>query len=102
MPLERPLPDAAHNPLPHIAAKMQQQVADAVGRLVGTPPDVLVAQVFEASFYLRQIVRFEKTGRLVEERAGHVRHLATAALRFLHPACTVPTSTCRLLFTATI
>ena len=48
--------DTGNNPLPCVAAEVQDQVADAVRFLVCTPPDLFVIEFFEAAFNFRKIV----------------------------------------------
>ena len=74
MPLELSLADAADNPLPDVAAKVKQQIADAVGCLIRTPPNVLVVEHLEAPLDFRQVICPEQPARLVYEGLGDVFH----------------------------
>ncbi|HVH26247.1 MAG TPA: hypothetical protein VM818_05790 [Vicinamibacterales bacterium] len=60
VPLHGSVADAANYPLAHIAAQVQQQVADAVRRFVRPRPDLLVAEMLEALRYFRQVIRQEE------------------------------------------
>ena len=46
---------------------MQNEIANAVGALVGTPPDILLAECIKASFDFRKIGAAKKRTRIGEE-----------------------------------
>jgi hypothetical protein len=54
---------AADDPLSNVAGQVQQQIADAVGRLVGTPPQGIGRQRFDRQPDLRSILKSEAVTR---------------------------------------
>src|SRR2546423_11371994 len=64
----------AYNPLPRIAAQMQQQVPDAVGLFIRPPPDLFVRQPLETPFDLRQKVFDQMIARARNEFLARVIH----------------------------
>ena len=54
----------------HVAVQVQQQVADAVAGLVGTPPDLLVGERFDALAQAGPVLLHELSPRELEEECG--------------------------------
>src|SRR5438094_10409520 len=66
--------NATHNPLPRVAAQMQQQIPDAVRLIIRPPPDLLIGQPIETPFDLRQKVFDEMIARARNEFLACVVH----------------------------
>src|SRR5206468_7275797 len=66
--------DSSEDPLRDVAAKMQHQVADTVGRVIRSPPDVLILQTLETALDLWQKVRRQQRPGLLEENGSNIFH----------------------------
>src|SRR6185503_12418372 len=86
----------ADDPLAEVAVEMQDQIADAVRLVVGSPPHVLGRKSVDGLLDAGQIAVHEELARLLDERARDVGHDA-AILTGLAPRSIATGSTMRAM-----
>src|SRR6266571_2196754 len=63
------------DPLPRVAAQMQQQISNTVRLFIRPPPDLLIGEPFETSFDLGKEILAEMIARARNEFVASVVHV---------------------------